>query len=228
MGEPGEGSRKRIGRQNETMTHGPSRYPIPARPHRVEEVVRKSRFITVLARAPTAEAAQAVLASIKDEFPDATHHCWAYVAGPPGESASIGMSDDGEPHGTAGRPMLTALLHSGVGEIVAVCTRYYGGTKLGTGGLSRAYSGGVRLALESLPTQERVERVTLRVEVAYEALDSLRRLLEEAEAVVETEEYGEVVRYRVAVPTEEVDRLTHRLAGITRGKAVVEVAEREA
>lgn len=210
------------------MTHGPSRYPIPARPHRVEEVVRKSRFITVLAHAPTAEAAQAVLAGIKDEFPDATHHCWAYVAGPPGESASIGMSDDGEPHGTAGRPMLAALLHSGVGEIVAVCTRYFGGTKLGTGGLSRAYSGGVRLALESLPTQERVERVTLRVEVAYEALDSLRHLLEEAEAVVETEEYGEVVRYRVAVPTEEVDRLTHRLAGITRGKAVVEVAEREA
>jgi uncharacterized YigZ family protein len=174
----------------------------------VEEVIRKSRFITVLAHAPTAEAAQAVLENLKDEFPDATHHCWAYVAGPPGESASIGMSDDGEPHGTAGRPMLTVLLHSGVGEIVAVCTRYYGGTKLGTGGLSRAYSGGVRLALDTLPTQERVERTALRVEVAYEALDSLR--------------------YRVAVPTEEVDRLVHRLAGTTRGKAVVEIAEEEA
>jgi len=210
------------------MTHDPSRYPIPARPHRVEEVIRKSRFITVLAHAPTAEAAQAVLAGLKEEFPDATHHCWAYLAGPPGETASIGMSDDGEPHGTAGRPMLTALLHSGVGEIVAVCARYYGGTKLGTGGLSRAYSGGVRMALETLPTRERVERTAIRVEVAYEALDSLQRLLEEAEAVVETEEYGEVVRYRVAVPREEVDRMVHRLAGLTRGKAVVEVVEREA
>jgi putative IMPACT (imprinted ancient) family translation regulator len=119
--------------------------------------------------------------------------------------------------------MLTALLHSGVGEIVAVCTRYFGGTKLGTGGLSRAYSGGVNLALETLPTQERVERVTLRLAVEYESVDPLRRLLEEVEALVEGEEYGEAVRYRVAVPRESVEALTERLAGITRGRAVVEI-----
>jgi uncharacterized YigZ family protein len=205
------------------MNHPSSRYRIPARPHRAEEVIQKSRFITALAHAPTAEAAQAFLAGIREEFPDATHHCWAFVAGPPGDTASIGMSDDGEPHGTAGRPMLTALLHSGVGEIVAVCTRYYGGTKLGTGGLSRAYSGGVNLALETLPTEEKVERTTLRLEVDYEYVDPLRRLLEEVEAVVEGEEYGEAVRYRVAVPKEAVEALSERLAGITRGKAVVEV-----
>jgi uncharacterized YigZ family protein len=209
------------------MTHRPQRYLIPALPHRAEEVIQKSRFITALAHAPTAEAAQAFLAGMKEEFPDATHHCWAYVAGPPGDTASIGMSDDGEPHGTAGRPMLTALLHSGVGEIVAVCTRYYGGTKLGTGGLSRAYSGGVKLALETLPTREKVERTALRLEVAYDALDPLKRLLEEVGAVVEAEDYGEVVRYRVAVPAEEAERLARQLAGITRGKAIVEVVEEE-
>lgn len=205
------------------MSDRSPRYPIPARPHRAEETILKSRFITALAHAPTAEAAHAFLAGIREEFPDATHHCWAYVAGPPGDTASIGMSDDGEPHGTAGRPMLTALLHSGVGEIVAVCTRYFGGTKLGTGGLSRAYSGGVNLALETLPTRERVERVTLRLAVEYESVDPLRRLLEEVQALVEGEEYGEAVRYRVAVPREAVETLTERLAGITRGRAVVEI-----
>ena len=204
-----------------------SRYLIPARPHRAEEVILKSRFITALAHAPTAEAAQDFLARIREEYPDATHHCWAYVAGPPGDTASIGMSDDGEPHGTAGRPMLTALLHSGVGEIVAVCTRYYGGTKLGTGGLSRAYSGGVNLALESLPTEEKVERAILRVGVDYESVDPLRRLLEELEAVVEEEAYGESVRYRVAAPKEALGALIDRIAGMTRGKAIVEVLEGE-
>ena len=209
------------------MTDTPSRFPIPAGPHRVEEVIQKSRFITALDHAPSPESAQAFLNRIREEFPDATHHCWAHLAGPPGDTASIGMSDDGEPHGTAGRPMLTTLLHSGVGEIVAVCVRYYGGTKLGTGGLSRAYSGGVRLALETLPTVEKVDRRSLRLEVDYEAVDPLRRLLEEMEALVEAEEYEEKVRYRVAVPREGVEELTRRLIGITRGKAEIEVEGEE-
>src|SRR5210317_1740819 len=178
------------------MTETPFRYPIPSGPHRVEEVIRKSRFITAADHAPDPDAAQAFLARIREEFPDATHHCWAFVAGPPGTTASIGMSDDGEPRGTAGRPMLSALLHGGVGEIVAVCTRYYGGTKLGTGGLSRAYSGGVKLLLESLPTGERIERITLRVVIEYGSVDALRRLFSEVEALVEDEEYGEKVEYR--------------------------------
>ena len=209
------------------MTKAPSRYPIPARIHREEELIQKSRFITALAHAPSAEAAQAFLAQIREEFPDATHHCWAFNAWPPGGTATIGMSDDGEPHGTAGRPMLTTLLHGGVGEIVAVCTRYYGGTKLGTGGLSRAYSGGVKLAMQTLPTTEKVERVTLQVAVDYESVDPLKRLLEEVEGAVEGEVYGEEVRYRVAVPVENVATLNERLAGLTRGRAVVEVLDRE-
>ena len=204
------------------MAESPSRYLIPSRPQRVEEVIHRSRFITAAAHAPDAEAAHAFLARIREEFPDATHHCWAFVAGPPGSTTSIGMSDDGEPHGTAGRPMLNALLHGGVGEIVAVTTRYYGGTKLGTGGLSRAYAGGVKLVLASLPTQERVERVTLVVTVDYEVVTTLKRLLEEEESLVIEEEYGAEVRYRVAVPRERVEALTKALAGMTRGQAKVQ------
>ncbi len=205
------------------MAETPSRYPIPSRPHQVEEVIRKSRFITVGAHAPDPETAHAFVAEMRGEHAGATHHCWAFVAGPPGSTTSIGMSDDGEPHGTAGRPMLTALLHGGVGEIVAVCVRYYGGTKLGTGGLSRAYSGGVKLLLESLPTEERVERTDLQVVVDYGAVDALHRLFEEAEAIIRSESYGERVDYRLAVPRENAGPLAEAVAGVTRGQGTVEL-----
>ena len=121
--------------------------------------------------------------------------------------------------------MLTALLHGGVGEIVAVCTRYYGGTKLGTGGLSRAYSGGVNLLLESLPTRERIERITLRVVIDYGSVDLLQRPLSEAEALVVSQAYGEDVEYRLAVPKEKAESFAEAVAGITRGRGVVEPIE---
>lgn len=194
-----------------------ARYPIPARIHRVEETIQRSRFVTTVAHAPDADAAQAFVQRVREEFPDATHHCWAFVAGAPGSTTHIGMSDDGEPHGTAGRPMLTTLLHGGVGEVVAVCARWFGGTKLGTGGLGRAYAGGVKLALESLPTEERVDRVPMEVTVAYADVDALQRLLEEVEGVVEAEEYGAEVRYRCAVPVSALDEFERLLAEATRG-----------
>jgi len=205
------------------MDPSDSRYPVPSRPHRVEEVIRKSRFITAGARATDGEAAQAFIESIRREFPDATHHCWAYVAGPPGDTASVGLSDDGEPHGTAGRPMLTTLLHSGVGEIVAVCTRYYGGTKLGTGGLSRAYSGGVKLLLETLTTQLRVDRITALVTVDYGSIDALHRALPEIEAEIREEDYGERVECQISLPRENEGSLIEIVAGVTKGGGIVRV-----
>lgn len=196
-------------------------YPIPARTRRVEETIQRSRFITAVAHAPNADAAQAFLQSMRDEFPDATHHCWAFVAGPPGSTTNIGMSDDGEPHGTAGRPMLTTLLHSGVGEIVAVCTRYYGGTKLGTGGLSRAYSGGVKRALDGLELEDRIDRALLEVEVGYAHVDGLQRLLDEVDGLLAQEGYGASVRYEVAVPETALPRFERALADLTSGEGKV-------
>ncbi|NNF14021.1 MAG: YigZ family protein [Gemmatimonadetes bacterium] len=202
-----------------------TRYPVPARRHTVEETIRRSRFITTLARAPEPAAAHAFVASVRDESPDATHHCWAFVAGPPGSTARIGMSDDGEPQGTAGRPMLTALLHGGVGEVVAVCTRYYGGVKLGTGGLGRAYSGGVVRALDSLTTEERVERVPYVVTVGYPDIDALQRLIAEMELPVLDEAFGAEVRYRLDVPVDEAAALVRRVTDLSRGAGVVEKGE---
>jgi uncharacterized YigZ family protein len=199
-----------------------SRYPVPARMHRVEHVVTRSRFVTSAARAADAEAAHVFVARIREEFTDATHNCWAFVAGPPGGTTHIGMSDDGEPHGTAGRPMLTALLHGGVGEIVVVCTRWFGGVKLGTGGLSRAYADGVKHVLESLPTVEKVDRVRLLVAVGYPDIDAVKRLAAEHDALIEEEAYGADVRYALLVPAPEAGLVEAILAEATQGRARIE------
>jgi uncharacterized YigZ family protein len=199
------------------------RYPIPAGRHRVEESIRRSRFITTLAPAPTADDAHAFIDAIRAEFPDATHNCWAFLAGPPGSTAAVGMSDDGEPHGTAGRPMLEALLHSGVGEVAAVSTRYFGGVKLGKGGLQRAYAGGVKLALESMPRAERVDRVLMVVVMEYAAIDPLRRAAAELEVEIRAETFTDHVRLELDVPESMIDRFRTAVAELTAGRATIEL-----
>lgn len=184
--------------------------------------MQRSRFVATAARAPDPQTARAFVETIEAELPDATHHCWAFVAGPPGSTAHVGMSDAGEPHGTAGRPMLTALLHGGVGEIVVVCSRWFGGVRLGTGGLARAYADAVNRVLETLPTLERVERIPLVVTVAYGDVDALRRLAAESGATMEGEEYGASVRYRLGVPASGVEAFRQAAAEATQGRAVVE------
>lgn len=204
------------------------RYLIPALRGRsflrTEEVIFRSRFITTLAYAPTQEDARTLVARVSAEFSGASHNCWAYVVGPPGSTAQIGMSDDGEPHGTAGRPMLTVLMHSGVGDVSAVVTRYFGGTLLGTGGLVKAYSGGVQAALAKLATVEHVPLASLAVVVAYTAVTPVRRLLPEFEAVIAAEEYGSDVTYRISLPAERTGEFAAALLDITNGQALVEPA----
>lgn len=197
-----------------------TRYPVPDGRCRAEETVDRSRFICELARAATPDEAQAFVREIQATYPDATHHCWAFVAGAPGSTSRVGMSDDGEPHGTAGRPMLTVLLHSGIGEIVAVVTRYYGGTKLGTGGLVRAYSASVQAALSELVTAERVEFATLRVVLTWTYLSAVRHVLGSFEAVADSEDYGEQVTLGLRVPREHLDRLRSAIGNATSGQAI--------
>ncbi len=196
-----------------------TRYPVPARTHRVEEEVRRSRFITTIARAGSGEEAAATIRQVSEEFADANHNCWAYVAGPPGSTDRIGMSDAGEPHGTAGRPMLGVLLHSGVGEIVAVVTRYFGGTKLGTGGLVRAYAGCVQHALESLPVGERVDRVTVRVAVEYARVSSVQQLFAAFEVEVVSQTFEADARFELRLPGANADAFRQAVLDVTRGQA---------
>ncbi len=207
-----------------TDTHLMSnRYQIPAKRHRVEEEIKRSRFITTVGHAPTVDAARAFIAEVAAEFADASHNCWAYVVGEPGSTGQVGMSDAGEPHGTAGRPMLTVLLHSGIGDICAVVTRYFGGTLLGKGGLVRAYSGGVKVALDSLPTAELVERAELLLVIGYSAMTLLKRLLPDYEVEVLEEEFAIDVTIRLKLPVESVEPFREAVANLTNGEALVEV-----
>ena len=198
-----------------------SRYPVPAAMHRAERVIERSRFIATVARAATPEEAAAFVRQVSDEFPDATHNCWAFVAGSPGSTMHVGMSDDGEPHGTAGRPMLTVLLHSGLGEVAAVVTRYYGGTKLGTGGLARAYGGTLQDAIATLPRAERMTMVTLEVVVDYGAISVVQMLAPVHEATIERADYDAEVRYTLVLPDARVPELADALREATSGRAVV-------
>ena len=204
------------------MSDSASRYPVPAGRHRVAQSIERSRFICTVQRIVTPEGAQSFLRELNAEFSDATHHCWAYVAGPPGSTSRVGMSDAGEPHGTAGRPMLTVLLHSGVGEIAAVVTRYYGGTKLGTGGLVKAYSGMVQLALDTLPRAERVDYIEVGITIGYPGIAVIRQLLPLHEAELLEQEYGASVRYRLRMPRPNVEAFRVAVADATRGETTVE------
>lgn len=151
------------------------RYRIPDLPsaqwHSATIEVEKSQFITWVCHAPDKAAFEALLSAAKTAHPAASHHCSAFIAGPPNEQTDIGFSDDGEPGGTAGRPMYQALAGSGLGNIGSVVIRYFGGTKLGTGGLARAYAQAVNTALNTLPTREVVERDSyhLSIDFAHEA-----------------------------------------------------------
>ena len=199
----------------------PARYPVPAQQHRVEQVIDRSRFICTVARVQSSEEAQAFIKAMNAEFPDATHNCWAYVVGAPGGTDRVGMSDDGEPHGTAGRPMLTVLLHSGVGEIAAVVTRYYGGTKLGTGGLVKAYSGAVQEALVGMPRSERVDSVDLSVRVAYGAIGALQQLFPEFDAELLEQRFEVEAEFCVRVPRVRLAAMEHAIQNVTRGAAAI-------
>jgi uncharacterized YigZ family protein len=194
------------------------RYPVPAADHRVEQTIERSRFICTLRRVDSPVVAQAFIREMSAEFADTTHNCWAYVAGPPGGTNVIGMSDAGEPHGTAGRPMLTVLLHSGVGEIAAVVARYFGGTKLGTGGLVKAYGGIVQLALESLPLAERVDYAEVMLSIGYSNISVVQQAITSLAAEILEQEYGVAVRYRLRVPRMNAEALRAVVADATRGE----------
>lgn len=202
-----------------------ARYPIPdLMPgvfHREEESIKRSRFIVTIAHTPDTATAHAFVESIKREFPDANHNCWAFAAGAPGTTARVGFSDDGEPHGTAGRPMLTMLLHGGVGEVAAVVTRYFGGVKLGTGGLVRAYQGLVRLGLETLPRRERIVPCHLEVVIDYPLVTLFHRMLPAFEAVVRHETFGVDAVFQIVLPEEHATAFELALVDMAEGAALV-------
>ncbi|MCD6581616.1 MAG: YigZ family protein [Desulfuromusa sp.] len=194
------------------------RYPIPAASLRCEIEVKRSRFIATIEATDTTAAALTFISRIKQEFPDASHNCWAYLIGPPGSTDRIGLSDDGEPHGVAGKPMLTTIQHGGIGDIAVVVTRYFGGTKLGKGGMVKAYTQAVKTALEQLKTVEKIDWVELSIKTKYQLLDSIERLLPAFEAELTDKQFAEQICLTLKLPAENLTDLCTRLTDLSSGQ----------
>lgn len=169
----------------------------------IEHEVKKSRFIAMLAPAADRQAALDFVAECARGDPDARHVCYGFIAGNPHQGTERGSSDDGEPAGTAGQPILGVLDHSALGEVVAVVIRHFGGVKLGAGGLVRAYASAVQQALEILPTEVREPQQPLRLEFGFAHENLVRHLAAEHGVPLTQPEYGEAVRMRAA-PVESV------------------------
>ncbi|MFC6277262.1 YigZ family protein [Psittacicella hinzii] len=192
-------------------------YKVLAEPVIFEEEFKKSRFITYLARVNNLEEARAFIHQIWQEHPKATHVCWATVAGVPGDELQYYSTDNGEPSGTAGRPMLNTLINSQIGHIVAATVRYFGGILLGTGGLCKAYASGVQQALKLAQTTTEVERDLYFITFDYEHLGMVQNLLGQFNTKIEFQEFLEQVTIEFGIPAEQAEQLqallTDRSAG---------------
>lgn len=205
------------------MSNQSSRYPIPAQRFRSEIEVERSRFITTVQEVTSPEAAQAFVAELKAEFPDANHNCWAYLVGPPGSSGRIGLSDDGEPHGVAGKPMLTTLQHSGLGDTAVVVTRYFGGIKLGKGGMVRAYTAAVQTAFEKLPRTQRIDWAYLTISFDYNLLTPLQRRFTDFEAEELESHYADKVSLELRLPQEKLPAFEKMFTDLSAGQGESEL-----
>ncbi|HHJ51757.1 MAG TPA: YigZ family protein [Caldithrix abyssi] len=194
-------------------------YKVPANDVMAELKVKGSRFIAQVFHVSSREEAEQVYDRVKKKYHNATHNCFAYRI----DADQFRYSDDGEPSGTAGKPILQALDGHELLEALCVVTRYFGGTKLGTGGLIRAYGGAAELALEKLTVRVKVRTVRYRLQLPYEQEPLIRRLLSNLDAAIVSADYERGVTLVAAVPVSkgqnfesQLDDLKH--LGIQREK----------
>jgi uncharacterized YigZ family protein len=201
-------------------------YLIPARETRVEMRVANSRFIATAAPAFTVEEARAFVERVKDEFSDASHNVSAYLIGH-GSSIIAHATDDGEPSGTAGRPALAVLRGSSLGDIAVVVTRYFGGTKLGTGGLVRAYGDAVREVLDALPRAMRMTTLVACLAVPYGLYERVRHLVTGYQGELMEQVFGIEVQLTVRFPEAQYAGFVGALSELSAGAVQPEVLARE-
>lgn len=199
-------------------------YPVPSRETWAEIRVANSRFIATIAPARSVEDARSFINRIKTEFSDASHNVPVFLIGH-GDSVTAHCSDDGEPSGTAGRPALAVLQGSGLGDVVLVITRYFGGTKLGTGGLVRAYSDSVRAVLEKVERSARVMTDTVMAVFPYTYLERVRRLVSVCGGEILDEEFTADVTVTTRFREEDTPQFQAQMAELTSGRVHPEIIE---
>ncbi len=188
--------------------------------HRQSLIIKKSRFIVSISRAKNPKEARDWIKTIQEEFSSATHNCWAYQCGAAKSNTQIGLSDDGEPHGTAGRPILNTLLHAELGEIALVVTRFFGGVKLGTGGLVKAYTELAKLGLNELETEYVSYYKNYHISFNYQEIQSVKYLCLESNIMIIHENFDENISFTIALDEKDKDFFHEKFLSITNGKGI--------
>ena len=183
--------------------------------------VNRSRFLATAVPVASREEAETAYQEIARQYHDATHNCFAYRIGL-GDQPAFRYSDDGEPNGTAGKPIYESINHYELTNTLVVVTRYFGGVKLGTGGLLRAYRDSARAVLDAAKVVERIIKQTLRIHFVHEQTSVVMRLLSEFELQPENTEYSETVAIDVAVRLSLVEKFTEQMRERSLGKVEVE------
>ena len=181
-----------------------------------EEIeIKKSRFISWAKKVLSRQDAMDFVLELKAQYPDARHVCWGYLIGDPNNSTNSGCNDDGEPSGTAGKPILSQINYSNIGNVVVVTVRYFGGIRLGAGGLVRAYRESAQKALQALKTQEYTPLIEVTLLCSFNEENHLRRLVESLYGQIIDAQYKTEVALTVKIPEKTKIKLSESLAGFS-------------
>ncbi|MCF7792199.1 MAG: YigZ family protein [Victivallales bacterium] len=191
----------------------------------VEQIIKKSRFIAFLKKVQTKDEALEFISEMRQKHKDARHNCWAYLIGSPASPSAIGYSDDGEPKGTAGPPILNILQQNKLSMAVIVVTRYFGGVKLGSSGLIRAYSGTAKLAAEKAGSVKHIEKIRLKVKTTYQYINKILNILSQDEIPVVNSGYLENVSLEIEVNKKDRERITGIIKESTKGTCEIRESE---
>lgn len=202
----------------------PSSYSVPLREIRREHVIVNSHFVATLAPVFSIEEARTFIARIKKEFADATHNVPAYIIGG-GNTVTEYFSDDGEPDGTAGRPALAVLRGSGLGDVALVITRYFGGTKLGTGGLVKAYTESAQLVVNAVGRGRRIPVHVTMLAIPYSLLERVRLLSARHKGEILSEDFAGEITVTLQIPADAFESFQNELSEMSAGKLKAEIIE---
>ena len=194
---------------------------IPAGESLSELVEKHSRFIAQCFYISDEKEAKEIVKRLWELHPGARHIVWAFVIGEK-NSRTMGMSDDGEPKGTAGRPVLNVLSGSGITNVLCTVVRYFGGTLLGTGGLVKAYSQSAKDAIEKLPTKPLVKETSFAFQIGYDIYDSIKYLLKKYDVRITDENFAEAIKIKAVVKESQFADVENEIMQLTAGKVKLE------
>ena len=181
--------------------------------------IKKSRFISIAMYASSAEEAKEIVKATRKEYADSSHVVHAFLSGP--TTDIFGFSDDREPSGTAGRPVLEVLKGSGITNIIVLIVRYFGGTKLGTGGLVKAYTEAAQKALESLPVGELVTRISFKIDLTYDMYDQVIKTLKLYSAEIKEPVFDTQIHISGSIPEKNLSAADKAVQDVSAGRVKI-------